>query len=122
MKTLEEKIKIMQAALDGKQIEITNGQDPWEKIISPDWNWTNFDYRIKPENKQVPFDFSDEEILFGRKVKNKVNVGTSLIYSVYHNSVICFGRSVSYDELFQNFEIWSNTLNRWESCTKIVKE
>jgi len=54
MKDLATKIKIMQAALDGKEIEciILNEKDAWEVIRNIDditWDWLNEDYRIKPE-------------------------------------------------------------------------
>ena len=50
MKTLKEKIEIMQAALDGEEIEVysTRGDD-WVKTNVPVWNWDNYDYRIKPK-------------------------------------------------------------------------
>lgn len=50
MKTLKEKIEVMQAALDGKTIQFSNGPlwidcEP-EHLI---WQWPDYDYRIKPE-------------------------------------------------------------------------
>jgi hypothetical protein len=57
MKTLEEKIKIMSAALAGAKIETVEvGKENWS-VAHPFWNWVRFDYRIKPENKQVPYVF-----------------------------------------------------------------
>lgn len=54
MKTTKEKIEVMQAYIDGKEIEIKKLTDTasWVKIISsnknePEWDWRNFDYRIK---------------------------------------------------------------------------
>ena len=48
MKTLAEKIEIMQACLDGKTIEsmFANG-DYWCPITNPKFNWENCDYRVK---------------------------------------------------------------------------
>ena len=48
MKTLKEKIEVMQAALDGKEIE-TKVYGGWDDQPSPEFNWIDFDYRIKPE-------------------------------------------------------------------------
>ncbi len=50
MTDLKAKISVMQAALDGKEIEfkpkrITEG---WQ-YVNPIWNWDEFDYRIKVE-------------------------------------------------------------------------
>lgn len=58
MKTLKEKIKVMQAALDGKEIEYRNYPYDerhtwsWSSFVGNGglvWNWPNVDYRIKPE-------------------------------------------------------------------------
>lgn len=53
MKTLEEKIEVMQAALDGKEIERYIGGDiGWYALSNSkevDYDWTNQDYRVKPE-------------------------------------------------------------------------
>ena len=48
MKTLKEKIEVMQAALDGKEVEYDHGNGFWESC-SPTWDWASWDYRIKPE-------------------------------------------------------------------------
>jgi len=49
MKTLAEKIKVMQAALDGKEIEILSCSDNWVQSNAQTWDWCNNDYRIKQE-------------------------------------------------------------------------
>jgi hypothetical protein len=33
-----------------------------------------------------------------------------------------FEERISFKELSEEYEIWNNTLNRWEPCTKTVKE
>lgn len=50
-KTTAEKIAVMQAYLDGKQIEILMPNGHWIKfdIPNPTWNWQDSDYRIKEE-------------------------------------------------------------------------
>ena len=65
MKTLAEKIEVMQAALDGKEIEVNfNGQGYYEgvgwKVEVYFWDWRRNDYRIKEElcEKYLPL-FSD---------------------------------------------------------------
>jgi hypothetical protein len=54
MKTLQEKIAVMQAFADGKTIEIkTIAGSRWLTVgnnrAEPGWNWDDFDYRIKHE-------------------------------------------------------------------------
>jgi len=120
MKTLEEKIKIMSAALAGAKIEVSD-MGAWHPVDSPTWNWCDFDYRIKPENKQVPYDFSDAESLIGRKFRAKD--GRFYLFSTHiSKTTIYFGNSsFSYLSAMTDLEIWNNTLNRWESCTKTIK-
>lgn len=120
MKTLKEKIEVMQAALAGAKIETVElGEENWD-VAHPFWDWMKFDYRVKPVNKQVPYDFSDAESLIGRKLRREDGC-ISIISSVYHDEVTVFARRHLFEYVSENFEIWNNTLNRWESCTKTVK-
>jgi len=123
MKTLEEKIEVMQGYLDGKIIQdnIYGEWTDWACPNPPLFEWTNHDYRIKPENKQVPYDFSDAERLIGRVFKHKRT--SNIFLSTYINSTnINFGSiSYTFSSMAEELEIWNNTLNRWESCTKTVK-
>lgn len=125
MKTLEEKIEVMQAALAGAEIECKDNDEEeceWQYANNPCWGWDEVDYRIKPENKQVPFDFNDAESLIGRKVRDKEERSLFIITSVDKDSaVIIRGNCVNMKDLSKDYEIWNNTLNCWESCTKTVK-
>lgn len=61
--TTQEKIEVMQGYVDGKQIEyVYKGQSLWRDIEKPSWNWTMFDFRIKPEKKYRPYENTDEMI------------------------------------------------------------
>lgn len=79
-----ERIKIMQAYVDGKRIQYAEDDtDVWHNIDEPDW-YSDYEYRIKPEPKYRPFKDVEEcwqEMLkhqpFGW-VRNKFN----------HNGVI----------------------------------
>lgn len=120
MKTLKEKIEVMQACLAGKEIEYFGSTKTWTIATHPCWDWEDFDYRVKPVNKQVPYEFSDAENLIGRKVK-RGDQCISIISSVYNSEVAVFSTLHSFVYISEYFEIWNNTLNRWESCTKTVK-
>ena len=50
----EDYIKVMQAYVEGKQIQYDD-YGIWIDIDDPDWDWHNCDYRIKPETKCRPF-------------------------------------------------------------------
>ena len=51
-------IKVMQAFVDGKDVEILN-TDKWELVSNPSWS-PNTKYRIKPESKYRPFENAQE--------------------------------------------------------------
>lgn len=50
----EEKIEVMQAYLDGKEIEFSSDYpNPryWARVDKPRWNWIGCSYRVKPSPK-----------------------------------------------------------------------
>ena len=58
-----ERIKVMQAFVDGKAIEerrISFDHTEWIDSNNPEWRWDKFDYRIKPESKYRPFKDAEE--------------------------------------------------------------
>lgn len=55
-----ERIKIMQAYVDGKRIQYAEDDtDVWHNIDEPDW-YSDYEYRIKPEPEYRPFKDADE--------------------------------------------------------------
>jgi hypothetical protein len=58
---IAECIKVMQAYIEGKQIQYVDSEtEDWADIESPIWNWDTYDYRIKPEPEYRPFKDADE--------------------------------------------------------------
>ena len=52
-KDLKEQIEIMTHYLNGGEIEcVEKGNDNWEIVTNPSWNWYDYNYRIKEEPKQ----------------------------------------------------------------------
>lgn len=50
METTTEKIEIMQAFIEGKEIEVRERwTGEWRDATTPTWNWLANDYRIKPK-------------------------------------------------------------------------
>ena len=49
-----DRIALMQAYVDGKQIQYKD-DEVWIDIDDPDWDWHNWEYRIKPEPNYRPF-------------------------------------------------------------------
>lgn len=51
--TIQEQIDVMTAFRDGKDIEIRAlSEREWEPCSAPLWNFTEFDYRVKPEPRR----------------------------------------------------------------------
>jgi hypothetical protein len=51
----KEAIRIMQAFVDGKELEYERPDGIWMLINSPAWNWNTQEYRIKPTTKLRPW-------------------------------------------------------------------
>lgn len=70
--TTEEKVKVMTAYTEGKQIQIYNfSNKTWEDINhEPVWDWDNCLYRVKPEFKYRPYE-NIEEML--EDIKKRLN-------------------------------------------------
>lgn len=50
MSTIQEKIAVMQAYADGKEIQVrVIGYGEWVRSVEPTWSWGGCEYRIKPE-------------------------------------------------------------------------
>ena len=51
---LKEMIKVMQHYKDGSTVELAErGNDDWEIIDFPLWNWADYNYRIKEPKQKV---------------------------------------------------------------------
>ena len=62
MKTLKEKIEVMQAALDGEEVEYQGlGRSQWYKKDSYNFQWGDFDYRIKQKQMEFWVNIFDDE-------------------------------------------------------------
>jgi hypothetical protein len=51
----KEAIRVMQAFVDGKDIEILGPVKKWEPVNCPRWGWGDTQYRIKPTAKLRPW-------------------------------------------------------------------
>ena len=55
----KERIAVMQAYVDGKQIQVESSDSKWADVPEPSWS-INGNYRIKPKPKYRPFKDADE--------------------------------------------------------------
>lgn len=73
MKTIEEKIAVMQAYADGKTIECYGYSylNNWTEVENPRWDWWNYDYRVKQEPKKPKYrPYKDAEECFKDVIKH----------------------------------------------------
>ena len=106
-----ERIKVMQAYVEGKKIQITNkGENEWYDFQSssiPTWNFEEFDYRIAPERKYRPFNDADEAFQEAKKHGFWVNEKSSGYYHVITfigSGLVYIGESeFEYEELLDKF-------------------
>lgn len=73
MKTLAEKIAVMQAAERGEVIEMKclrlQNHHKWQapKHSAPQWNWAKFDYRVKPKEPREFYVYISKVGILGDK-------------------------------------------------------
>ena len=103
----KKRIKVMQAFVDGKDVEVLN-TDKWELVSNPSWS-PNTKYRIKPESSYRPFESAQECIEEMRRhepfgwVKDKPGFADKC-YAITEVSISSIRRGVTWfctKEMFQ---------------------
>lgn len=105
--TTREKIVVMQAYEDGKEIEFRSAytEEEWVRCFKAVWNWAEFDYRIKPEPEYVPYD-SVTEVDKDKWVKGKASGRLYRIIEIdpSDNTVYLDGEWYNLRELFKGYK------------------
>ena len=65
----KEAIRIMQAFVDGKEVEAFSPCQKWERATTPRWGWDDTQYRIKPTAKLRPW--TADEVPLGAQARNR---------------------------------------------------
>ena len=55
-----EAAKVMEAYVNGKKIQYLDEYNKWIDATNPSFNWSNYIFRIKPEQKYRPFKTQEE--------------------------------------------------------------
>lgn len=104
----------------GKQVQFKNDDGSW-KTGSCEWSFGFTQpverYRIKPERKLVPFDFSHADELIGKTIKNKSNGGLYLITKVSELGINAGMLQMTYEGLLK-----CCTFTNDSPCGKWVEE
>lgn len=113
-------IKLIQASLDGKTIEYKSKVDGiWDEmnIILDNgirgFNFQDFEFRIKPEKKLVPFTWEDRELFRGKWVMDRYSTTEFILYIIEEKYV----SGLSYKELFEDYMFLDGS-----PCGKEVEE
>jgi hypothetical protein len=67
----KEAIAVMQAFVDGKEVQCLAPNKEWMAIDYPSWNFTSYTYRIKPTAKLRPW--TADEVPLGAWMRNVPN-------------------------------------------------
>jgi hypothetical protein len=65
----KEAIKVMQAFVDGKEVEALSPNKKWGRTPAPRWDWDDTEYRIKPTPVLRPW--TADEVPLGAQVRSK---------------------------------------------------
>jgi len=63
----KEAIKVMQAFVDGKEVEAFSPCQKWERATTPRWGWDDTQYRIKPTATLRPW--TADEVPLGAQAR-----------------------------------------------------
>lgn len=101
-------IAVMQAFADGKEIEVRPvGTDDWVPALTPVWNWSCFEYRIKPEPKLRAYTFKElqEKMMEGKvAVKQKGEKRIFAIVQVFDDYIkLSEWKDLPYEELLETY-------------------
>ena len=122
--TTKEMIEVMQAYDRGEQIEYKIKSfmcdDKWLPMVNekPEWDFTDFDYRVKPKPKYVPFETAEEFLTTqkkkGRFVIDKVsgkkyNIFINASNIVYLTNMYSFGFIGTLQKIFDEFTFTDGT-------------
>jgi hypothetical protein len=67
----KEAIRIMQAFVDGKEVEAFSPNKKWGRTPAPRWGWDDTEYRIKPTAKLRPW--TADEMPLGAQMRSKLD-------------------------------------------------
>jgi hypothetical protein len=104
----KECIRVMQAFVDGKDLEVLGPVGKWEPVHFPRWGWDDTQYRIKPTAKLRPW--TADEVPLGAQVRSKS-------YHPDHRSMIIqSGNSMTREGWLTCYEHSTDSGKTWLPC------
>jgi len=111
----KEAIRIMQAFVDGKEVEVQLPAGNWE-TMAPNWNWRDTEYRIKPTPVLRPW--TADEVPVGAIVRYKENNKSIRMLIVCNQQIgLCgYQTNFPYDYLRDEVEHSTDLGKTWHPC------
>lgn len=127
MKTTKEKIKVMQAFVDGKKIEHMMvphdlyAGGPWgptgDLPYEPLWDWVNYDYRIANKPKLRPWKPEEVPVLAMLRPKGAAGFRRDTICSVTPDGYIYIGNGyIELTKVVDTLEHSTDGGKTWQPC------
>jgi len=84
----KEAIRIMQAFVDGKEVEVKGmlAGSVWMPAGAPCWNWQMMEYRIKPTAKLRPW--TSDEVPLGAWIRTLINPANRWVITYTSNELV----------------------------------
>ena len=103
----KEAIRVMQAFVDGKEVEYEHPNGMWLMTPTPCWNWNSGEYRIKPTHVLRPW--TEDEVPLGAWMRFKLTPSKRhLIGSV--------SEQVDRELWLNNYEHSTDGGKTWSAC------
>lgn len=104
-------VEIGQAVLDGKEIEYRYRNDfrQWFGVHTPSLNFDEYNYRVKPEPKYVPFSFEDANDLMGKVIKKMDGTHVQKIVQLNRDYVFAGVGIMDYEWLLKYYTFLDGT-------------
>jgi hypothetical protein len=97
-------VEIYNAILEGKEIEIKNINGDWVTLKGCIINIYDYEYRVKPDVKYVPFTFQDAKDLIRKVICHKCKKKVAQINVIYSEYIGIDADNIRFERLLQDFE------------------
>ena len=117
IKTTKKHIEVMQAFIDGKEIEYerinrTNVSEIWKTASTPMWNFTNYKYRIKQSKPEYVYPIYKRLKEAPETVVKFTSLDSGIYVSTHKNSIYRQGHPA--------LNMAPHTDSAWEDCTASI--
>jgi predicted dithiol-disulfide oxidoreductase (DUF899 family) len=100
--------EVILAFLEGREVQYQSPEGEWVDYDDPTF-LEIYNYRIKPQPKLIPFDFSDAEMLIGRMIKSKDGKIVSVITDLTNIYIWLSNDCKTYNQLLSDYTFLDGT-------------